>query len=52
MFMVISMVLIKFIVADDSVPPSDISLNKIDLEVYNHDSSKKWDIYNNVWKPV
>lgn len=42
----------KIIVADDSVPPSDISLNKIDLEVYNHDSSKKWDIYNNVWKPV
>lgn len=42
----------KIIVADDSVPPSDISLNKIDLEVYNHDSTKKWDIYRNIWKPV
>lgn len=42
----------KIIVADDSVPPSDISHHKLDLEVYNHDSSKKWDVYNNVWKPV
>lgn len=42
----------KIIVADDSIPPSDISLNNLDLEVYNHDSSKKWDIYANKWKPV
>lgn len=42
----------KIIVADDSVPPSDISLNKIGLEVYNHDQTKIWDIYRNVWKPV
>ena len=42
----------KIIVADDSVPPSDISINKIDLEVYNHDSTKKWDIYARMWKPV
>lgn len=42
----------KIIVADDSVPPSDISINKIDLEVYNHDSSMIWDIYNNKWKPM
>lgn len=42
----------KIIVADDSVPPSDISLNKIGLEVYNHDQTKNWDIYRNVWKPV
>ena len=42
----------KIIVLDDSVPPSDISFNNLDLEVYNHDSSKKWDVYNNVWKPV
>lgn len=42
----------KIIVADDSVPPSDIILNKFDLEVYNHDSTKKWDIYRNIWKPV
>lgn len=42
----------KIIVADESVPPSDISLHKIELEVYNHDSTKKWDIYNNVWKLV
>lgn len=42
----------KIIVGDDSVPPSDISFTKVDLEIYNHDSSKKWDVYNNVWKPV
>ena len=42
----------KIIVADDSVPPSDISINKIDLEVYNHNSTKKWDIYTKMWKPV
>ena len=42
----------KIIVADESVPPSDISLHKIGLEVYNHDKTKKWDIYRNVWKPV
>lgn len=42
----------KIIVADDSVPPSDISFNKVDFEVYNHDETKKWDIYSNVWKPV
>lgn len=42
----------KIIVADESVPPSDISINKVDLEVYNHNSTKKWDIYNNVWKLV
>lgn len=42
----------KIIVADDSVPPSDISINKIGLEVYNHNSTKKWDIYTKMWKPV
>ena len=42
----------KIIVADESVPPSDISIYKVDFEVYNHDETKKWDIYSNVWKPV
>lgn len=42
----------KIVVADESVPPSDISFNKVDLEVYNHDSTKKWDVYSNIWKPV
>lgn len=42
----------KIIVADESVPPSDISLHKIGLEVYNHDSTKKWDEFSNVWKAV
>lgn len=42
----------KIIVADESVPASDISFNKVGLEVYNHDSSMIWDIYNNKWKPV
>lgn len=40
----------KIVVADESVPPSDISFNKVDFEVYNHDETKKWDIYSNVWK--
>lgn len=40
----------KIVVADESVPPSDISIQKVGLEVYNHDSTKYWDIYNNVWK--
>lgn len=42
----------KIVVADESVPPSDISFNKVDFEVYNHDETKKWDIYSNVWKAV
>ena len=42
----------KIVVADESVPPSDISFNKVDFEVYNHDETKKWDIYMNVWKNV
>lgn len=40
----------KIIVADESIPPSNISIAKVDLEIYNHDSSKKWDIYRNKWK--
>lgn len=42
----------KIVVADESIPPSDISFNKVDFEVYNHDETKKWDIYSNVWKAV
>lgn len=42
----------KIVVADESTPPADISLQKVDFEVYNHDETKKWDIYSNVWKPV
>ena len=40
----------KIIVADESVPPSNISIAKVNLEIYNHDSSKKWDVYRNKWK--
>lgn len=42
----------KIIVADESVPSSNIALAKLDLEVYNHDSTKKWDVYRNIWKTV
>lgn len=42
----------KIVVADESTPPADISLQKVDFEVYNHDETKKWDIYRNVWKTV
>ena len=40
----------KIIVADESIPPSNISIANVDLEIYNHDSSKKWDVYRNKWK--
>lgn len=40
----------KIIVADESVPPSDISFNKVGLEVYNHDSTKKWNLYSEKWE--
>lgn len=42
----------KIIVADESVPPSDISFYKVDFEVYNHDETKKWNIYSNVWEAI
>lgn len=42
----------KIVVADESIPPSDIVNNKNDMEIYNHDSSKKWDVYAKMWKPV
>lgn len=40
----------KIIVADESIPPSNISIAKVYLEIHNHDSSKKWDVYRNKWK--
>lgn len=40
------------IVADDSVPPSDISLHKIDLEVYNSNKTKKWGKFSKTWEAV
>lgn len=42
----------KIIVADESIPPSGISFIKVDLEIYNSDSTKKWDVYRNTWEPV
>lgn len=42
----------KVIVADESVPPSDFGLVKPGIEIYNHDSTKIWDVYSNIWKPV
>lgn len=42
----------KIVVADESVPPSDIGIYKVDFEVYNHDETKKWNIYSNVWEAV
>ena len=42
----------KIVVADESIPPSDIGIYKVDFEVYNHDSTKKWNIYSNVWEAV
>lgn len=42
----------KIVVADESIPPSDIGIYKVDFEVYNHDETKKWNIYSNVWEAV
>lgn len=42
----------KIVVADESIPPSDTGIYKVDFEVYNHDETKIWDIYRNVWKTV
>lgn len=42
----------KIVVADESIPPSDIGIYNVDFEVYNHNETKKWDIYSNVWKAV
>lgn len=39
----------KIVVADESIPPSDIGIYKVDFEVYNHNETKKWDIYANKW---
>lgn len=42
----------KIVVADESIPPSDISFYRVDFEVYNHDETKKWNIYSNVWEAI
>ena len=42
----------KIVVANESIPPSDIGIYKVDFEVYNHDETKKWNIYSNVWEAV
>ena len=42
----------KIVVADESTPPADISLQKVDFEVYKHDEGRKWGSYSNVWKAV
>lgn len=40
----------KIIVADESVPPSDIGINRVGLEIYNHDSTKKWNVFTKMWE--
>lgn len=40
----------KIIVADESIPPSNISIAKVDLEIYNHDSTKKWNVFTKMWE--
>ena len=40
----------KIIVADESVPPSDIGINRVYLEIYNHDSTKKWNVFTKMWE--
>ena len=40
----------KIIVADESVPASDVGINRVDLEIYNHDSTKKWNVFTKMWE--
>lgn len=42
----------EVVVADESVPPADFWLVKPGIEIYNHDKTKIWDVYRNVWKAV
>lgn len=40
----------KIIVADESVPASDVGINRVDLEIYNHDYTKKWNVFTKMWE--
>lgn len=37
-------------VSEESHPPREIMMQKISLEVYNPDHSKKWNLYSEKWE--
>lgn len=40
----------KITVSEESRPPRNVMMQKISLEVYNPDHSKKWNLYNEEWE--
>lgn len=40
----------KMTVSEESHPPRDVMMQKISLEVYNPDHSKKWNLYSEKWE--
>lgn len=40
----------KITVSEESHPPQNVMMQKISLEVYNPDHSKKWNLYNEKWE--
>lgn len=40
----------KITVSEESHPPQDVVMQKISLEVYNPDHTKKWNPYNEKWE--
>ena len=40
----------KITVSEESRPPRNVMMQKISLEVYNPDHSKKWNLYNEKWE--
>ena len=40
----------KMTVSEESHPPREVMMQKISLEVYNPDHTKKWNLYNEKWE--
>lgn len=40
----------KMTVSEESHPPRNVMMQKISLEVYNPDHTKKWNLYNEKWE--
>lgn len=42
----------KITVSEESHPPQNVMMQKISLEVYNPDHTKKWNLYSEKWEKV
>lgn len=40
----------KMTVSEESHPPRNVMMQRISLEVYNPDHTKKWNLYNEKWE--